>query len=408
MDNRPGKFYVDWWNIKKSTVYGAVGVILFLSLSIGGSWWLWRNNFFLANNENTNVPKDAAQIVSFEGDVRIVRAATRETILVTKPTYVSAGDTVQTQADGRAQIRMIDDSTLSVRPNSTVVIRDSASIFGGTNVRVTLDGGQINVKTEQQAEASENVVEVLESENRLMSETDASFNINPQTNGGEIRISRGGVESNTGGEKILIRENEFATVSGGKISNRERLLDAPRLVAPANSEQITAAAEVSLRWQKPESNSPVNFHVQIANSSSFMPNAVVAERDSLPGQIFSQPNLAPGIYYWRVRAASASGQTSDWSEPWKFTIVRQTPSDRITAGDWRVDALGGNLYRISGRTQPGVTVRVAGRETFAASDGSFLVQVSAASPSVTVELSDDRGNRSRYGLNLNTAQAVKQ
>lgn len=408
MDNRPGKFYVDWWNIRKSTVYGAIGVILFLSFSIGGSWWLWRNNFFLANNENTNVPKDAAQIVSFEGDVRIVRAATRETILVTKPTFVSAGDTVQTQADGRAQVRMIDGSTLSIRPNSTVVIRDSASIFGGTNVRVTLDDGQINVRTEQQAEASENVVEVLESENRLLSQTDASFNINPQTNGGEIRISRGGVESNTGGEKTLIRENEFATVTGGRISNRESLLGAPKLVAPVNSEQIAAAAEVSLRWQKPESNSALNFHAQIANSSSFAPNAVFAERDSLASQIFSLSNLAPGIYYWRVRALSASGQTSDWSEPWKFTIVRPTSSDQITAGEWRVDALGGNIYRVSGRTQPGVTVRVAGRETFAASDGSFLLQVSAASPSVSVELSDDRGNRSRYALNLNTGSAAKQ
>ncbi len=83
-------------------------------------------------------------------------------------------------------------------------------------------------------------------------------------------------------------------------------------------------------------------------------------------------------------------------------------SAAITAGEWQVERLGGNLYRIKGRTQAGATVRVAGRETFAASDGSFLVQVSAASPSATVEISDDRGNRTRYALNLNTGQSVKQ
>jgi hypothetical protein len=181
MEKKQRRFYVDWWQIRRSTIYGAAAIILLLSGLIGGGWWVYRNDFFLAKPETTDIPKDAARIVSFEGDVRIIRAATRETILVTKLTFVSAGDTIQTQADGRAQIQMIDGSTLSIRPNSTVVIRDSASIFGGTNVRVTLDDGQINVKTQDQTEQTENVVEVLESESRLFPQTDASFNINEQT-----------------------------------------------------------------------------------------------------------------------------------------------------------------------------------------------------------------------------------
>ena len=106
------------------------------------------------------LPKDSAQIISFEGNVRIIRVTNRETERVTKSTYVQAGDTVQTQADGRAQIRMIDGSTLSVRPNSTVVISDSTSILGGTSVRVKLNDGQINVKTNEQGDNTNNVVEI--------------------------------------------------------------------------------------------------------------------------------------------------------------------------------------------------------------------------------------------------------
>ena len=68
-------------------------------------------------------------------DVRIIRASTRETIVVTKETFVAAGDTVQTQADGKATVQMIDGSVYSVRPNSTVVIRDNSSIFGGKYAR---------------------------------------------------------------------------------------------------------------------------------------------------------------------------------------------------------------------------------------------------------------------------------
>ena len=408
MEKKYRGFYVDWWQIRRSTVYGGAAVVLLSALLAGGGWWLWRNNFSIAAPDAADAPKDAAKVTAFEGDVRIVRAATRETILVTKPTFVSAGDTVQTQADGRAQVQMIDGSILSIRPNSTIVIRDSASIFGGTNVRVTLDDGQINVKTQDQTEASENVVEVLESENRVMAQTDASFNINEQKGSGEIRISRGGVESNVGGERVVIGENEFAAINNGRITPKERLLDAPKLVAPANSEQITAASDVSFRWQKPEANSAVGFYLQVSKSPFFVADAIIIERDNLTNQIFTLANLAPGTYYWRLRAAATSGQTSDWGEPWKFTIVKPAASEALTATDWQVEAVGGSIYLVSGRTQPGATVRIAGREVFAAANGSFRLQISADSPNVTVEISDERGNRSRYNLNLSSVRAVRQ
>lgn len=406
MEKKFRRYYVDWWQIKRSTVFGGAAILLFLLLVGGGGWWLYKSDFFTAKTDVIEAPKDAAQIVSFEGDVRIVRASTRETVLVTKPTFVSAGDTIQTQADGRAQVKMIDGSTLSIRPNSTVVIRDNSSIFGGTNVRVTLDDGQINVRTHDQTEATENVVEVLESENKLFPQTDASFNISEQ-NSGEIRISRGGVESNVGGERTVIQENEFAAVNNGRITPKEKLLDAPKLVAPQNAEQISASNDVSFRWQKPEANSAVSFYLQVSRSPFFVGDAMVIERDALTNQIFTLANLQPGIYYWRLRASAASGQTSDWSEPWKFTIIKAASNETLSASDWQIERVGGSVYLVSGRTQPGATVRIAGREIFASADGSFRLQISANSTNVTVEISDERGNRSRYNLNLNSGRAVR-
>jgi hypothetical protein len=99
---------------------------------------------------------------------------------------------------------------------------------------------------------------------------------------------------------------------------------------------------------------------------------------------------------------------SDWGEPWKFTIVQPAASEALTATDWQVEAVGGSIYLVGGRTQPGATVRIAGREVFANANGSFRLQVSAGSPNVTVEISDERGNRSRYSLNLNSVRAVRQ
>ncbi len=99
---------------------------------------------------------------------------------------------------------------------------------------------------------------------------------------------------------------------------------------------------------------------------------------------------------------------SDWGEPWKFMIIKAEASETLTASDWQVEKIGSNIYLVSGRTQSGATVRIAGRDVFAASDGSFRLQVSASSPNITVEISDERGNRSRYGLNLNSARVIRQ
>lgn len=412
MSEKRRNYYVDWWRIKRSSVYTLLGVLLFLLLIAGGIWWVAKNNWFLEEYTASNAPKDSARIASFEGDVRIIRASTRETERVTKDTFLFAGDTIQTQADGKAQIRMIDGSTLTVRPNSTVVIRDSASIFGGTNVRVALDTGQINVRTLNQTESSNNIVEVKEVENKLQSQTDASFGVNPTTNGGEIRISRGGVETTVGNEKTVIKDGEFATISNGKISPKERLHEPPKLISPPNLEQYLASShgtsDATFRWQKSDTATNFTFRLEVASSPFFVEDSMLIKRDSLTSPNFSFGNIHPGVYYWRVRGTASSGQTTEWSEPWRFIVVKREGNETLTASEWQVENLGGKLYIISGKTAPGVTIRILGRETFAAGDGMFKLQVSVPSSEATVELGDEHGNRNRYVLSLESGKVIRQ
>jgi FecR protein len=413
MEPKFRRYYVDWWNIRKSSVYGLIALVVFIGLLVGGAWYASRNNWFSSTGETGEAPKDAAQLISFEGDVRITRAATRDTERVTKPTYIMAGDTIQTQGEGRAQIRMIDGSVLSVKPNSTVVIRDSASVFGGTNVRVALDNGQINLRTEEQTESSQNVVEVKQTENRVYSQTDASFGINPKTSSGEIRISRGGVETNAGGEKTVLKDGEFAAINqNGRLSPKEKLIDSPKLISPSSLEQVLAAsngnADMTFRWQKPDLNAAFTYQIQIAPSPFFVQDSITLEREAITAPTFSVANLSAGTYYWRIRAAAPSGQISEWSEPWKFIIVKREESEGLNVTDWKVETLGSGVYIISGHTQPGVTVRITGRETFAAGDGSFRQQISSAAPETTVEINDEHGNHTRFVLSLSAAKVLRQ
>jgi hypothetical protein len=409
MENKYRKFYVEWWKIRKSTIYGLVAFVVVTGAVITGVWWAVQYNWF-AQQAAPEAPKDAARIISFEGDVRITRAATRETILVTKETFIAAGDTIQTQADGRAVVQMIDQSVYSVRPNSTVVIRDSSSIFGGTNVRVALDDGQINVRTDDQPANTENVVEMMDSETQLKSQTDASFNADAYSKEGEIRISRGSVETSIGGERATINENEFAAVNDGRVAAREKLLLPPRPSLPANMSQVVDSGRgvtMAFSWQDESSIPVASYYIQIARSPYFSPDGMLVDRGAVTTRDFRLAGLQPGTYYWRLKTTSRAGQTSDWNEPFRFNVVKRETNPAIEVVNWGVERVGGNVYIISGRTRAGLQVRAQGRQVFAAQDGVFRLQVSTPLSEVAIELGDDGGNRGGFVLGLRNAKVLR-
>jgi hypothetical protein len=404
------KFYLDWWRIRRSTVYGIAAFIVAGSVISLGTWYALRNDWFSQDTAD-HLPTNAARILSFEGDVRITRAATRETIIVTKETSVAAGDTIQTQADGKAIVQMVDGSVYTVRPNSTVIIRNNSSLFG-PNVRVSLDDGQLNVRTDQQPENSENVVEMFESETSVKSQTDASFNADAQTSGAEIRISRGSVETMVGGTRTTLSENEFAALNNGQITAKEKLLIAPRPASPADGSQLTdnsgSGVGVTFTWEE-DSGIPIQgYYLQVSRSPIFAADAILVDRASLASREFRLAQLAPGTYYWRVKSTSRSGQTSEWNPHWKFSVVRRGSSPSIDVANWSMEPVGGNVYILTGKTRPGLLVRSQGNQVFASNDGSFRLQVSTPLSELPVELSDDRGDRAGFVISVRGARVLRK
>ncbi|MEP6788610.1 MAG: hypothetical protein ABJB40_09275, partial [Acidobacteriota bacterium] len=298
-----------------------------------------------------------------------------------------------------------------VRPNSTIVVKDTTSLFGGKNVRVSLGDGQLNVRTGDQPADVKNIVEVADTENRLMPKTDASFDADQQTNGGEIRISRGGVETTVGGEKSTINENEFASVNGGKLSDREKLLAPPRPIAPIEGAQIVdsrGGVNVAFSWQDAEGSGAASYDLQISKSATFAADAMLVDRSKMAGRDFRLAGLQPGTYYWRLRAMSRSGQTTQWNDSWKFNVVRGGGGDPIDATGWQAERLGGNVYLVSGRTAPGRIIRWQGHETNAGPDGTFRVQVSSPLTEATIEIADDRGNQTRFVISLKNGSVLRR
>jgi hypothetical protein len=416
MATKRGRFDMDWWIVQKRLVYIIIGSLSLLLLA-GGAWlYVSKYGNPFSNPKNTADVPEGARFASFEGDVRVIRAATRETLPASPKTQLYPGDTVQTQGDGRARITLADGSTLVIRPNSTVIIRDNTSSEGGQkNIRVKVDTGQINVRTEQQPEGTNNVIETSQTQSKLASETASSFNVAPDKTA-EIRVQTGQIETTTNnGEKTIIRGNEYVSVNpAGTIGQRERLLDIPTPAGPRNLERVPAsaggAASVTLRWQRPQSGTAAHYRVEVASSPFFVPAGKVIERDQLASSEFNASDLRPGDYFWRVRATARSGQASDWSEPQKFTVISQGSGDKLSFSDVSAEYVGGRIYVIRGRTQPGTTVSSLGREILSDSGGSFRLQITApeGAREVIIEAQDQQGNRSQHRVQLAGGAQARQ
>jgi hypothetical protein len=409
MAKKTRRFVFDWWVVQKRIVYLILLIVALCGLAGGGALYVWKYGNPLRNvGTGTKLPA-GARFISFEGDVRVIRAATRETITPGSDTELYPGDTVQTLASGRARVSMADGSTLVVRPNSTIIVRDNASEDDGkkTNVHVVVDSGQMYVRTEQQPEGTNNVVETPRTKNKLGEQTGASFGVNPEGTE-EIRVNSGAIEtSNRSGEKTTLHGGEYVSVNpSGTISRPQRLLDIPAPSEPRDLERVfvgdNGAANISLKWQRPQSGTASFYRVEVATSPFFVADGKVIERDQLASNEFTASDLRPGTYFWRVRATASSGQTSDWSDPKKFIIANRGTGSHVSVSNLSAELLGGNVYLVRGHSEVGNTIRAAGRDTLVATDGSFQLQITASpgTQEIVVDAEDPRGNSSQYRLSL--------
>src|SRR6266850_2559286 len=354
MESKVSHFDLEWWVVQKRAIYVVAFILSVCAIAGGAALYVWKYGNPLKNVATRSESLAGARFMSFEGDVRVIRASTRQVVIANTDIQLYPGDTVQTQTDGRARIGMADGSTVVVRPNSTIIIRDNVSAEDGkrSNVHVVVDSGQMLVRTPQQSEDNKNVVETPKTQNQITGQTQASFGVNPEGNE-EIRVNSGNVEStNRTGERLSLNGGDYVSVNqSGTISKPEHLLDVPQPLQPRDLEKILAggngSATVALRWQKPQSGVPSYYRLELATSPFFVPAGRVMERDQLVVTQFNASDLRPGSYFWRIRATASSGQTSDWSEPLKFIVTTQGANlTAVPVSNLSAVYLGGNVFII--------------------------------------------------------------
>ncbi len=409
MTKQSNRFAFDWWVVQKRIVYLLIALVLLCGLAGGAALYVWKYGNPLRNVGTGTKPPGGARFISFEGEVRVIRAATRETIIPGGDTELFPGDTVQTQASGRARITMADGSTLVVRPNSTIIIRDNASDDGGkkTNVHVVVDSGQMSVRTENQPAGTNNVVETPKTTSKIGEQTAASFGVKPEGTE-EIRINAGAVETTSrSGEKSTFHAGDYVSVNpSGTMSRPQKLLDNPVLVEPHDLQRVFVgannSANVSLKWARPQSGNAAFYRVEVATSPFFVADGMMIERDQLAATEFTASDLRPGVYFWRVRAIAGTGQSSEWSDAKKFSVASKGSGSGVAVSELTAELLHGNVYLVRGHSSPGTTIRVGGREMLVPTGGTFQLQTTAPSGTaeITVEAVDPQGNSTPYRLSL--------
>src|SRR6266536_325181 len=409
MITKINRFGFEWWVVQKRSVHLAIAVLVILMLAGSFGLYVWKFGNPLSTVGTATKTLDGARFNSLEGDVRVIRAATRATIVANRETELFPGDTVQTQASGRARINMADGSTLVVRPNSIITVRDNARANDGkkTNVHVRVESGQMFVRTDEQPEGTSNVVETPKTKNKVGQQTGVSFGVNPEGTE-EIRVNTGGIETtNRSGEKTAVVGGEYVSVNpSGTVSKPQKLLSVPQPSEPRDLDKVflsrNGSASITLKWLRPQSGTPTFYRVEVATSPFFVADGKVIERDQLLATEFNASDLRPGVYFWRVRAAVQTGQTSDWSEAQKFIVATRGTDSGDPVSNLAAELLGGNIYLVRGRAEPGTTIRIAGRETLVPTDKSFQVQITAPADAseIMVEAQDPQGNSSNYKVTL--------
>src|SRR6266850_845707 len=114
MATKVSHFEFEWWVIQKRAVYIIALILALCAIVAGGVLYVWKYGNPLRNVAARSESLAGARFMSFEGDVRVIRASTRQVVIANTDIQLYPSDTVQTQTDGRARISMADGSTVVV------------------------------------------------------------------------------------------------------------------------------------------------------------------------------------------------------------------------------------------------------------------------------------------------------
>jgi hypothetical protein len=373
--NRPNVSRVEvyWHTVKYRTVVLYVVVLTAIVLSLTylvfpeASSKIMQAVDHAVSPPNTGVATQPggrqARFVNLDGKVQVKKANSVQWVTADYQITLDKGDLIQTGAEGVARIVFADGTTYTVKGDTLVTVEENVvNQNQASQVGVHITSGQVDLLTGSwpvagsKAQVSfENAVASVNANSRAAVVSD------PKNNEQQITIDTGSAVLDRGDQHVDIGQYERATfpVKGGDVVTTQ-ILAPPDLVSPLDLQPIIVPdpkhSPVHFQWTA--SPTAKTYEIQVGTTTMF--NHVVVDQKTADTS-YDATGLAPGDYFWRVRAIDDKGNFSDPSDSYKFILAAQGKEQQMML---QVDdtELEGNVVEVIGRTEPGAALIINGEQ----------------------------------------------
>jgi hypothetical protein len=317
-----------------------------------------------------------ASAIEVGGKAEFQRANTTRWEALTRGTVLRAGDFIKTGASGTVEVMSANGTLFRIRPETLFeVYRSGSTVEGEPTSGAKIVIGNVETDTGDRGRAS-----VTTDAARAEIARNSAVSIETNATRTELSTYRGEATlSTSSGQRVVLGEREQAEVTKekGAIGEKQHLPDTPTILEPDDNAVFELGKrDVLLRWSAVKEASL--FQVQVARSRLFVPDSIERSKDfpKTTTEVRLKANDA-GLYFWRVQAIRRDPRelASGWSASRRFKVFpldaaaekAGVPPDLVVN---RPQVIGSTLI-VSGKTEPGATVTVAGEPADVDATGVF-------------------------------------
>jgi hypothetical protein len=313
-----------------------------------------------------------AQFIAVQGPVEFRRGEHGEWEPARSRDTLHSGDYVKTAPNGSAEIVFLDGTLYTVRPNTLFLVTRARLPAGtGSEQAIAMEYGWVDLNTAQRGSR----VSTPSAEARVARDTEGRVSFDRATSTARFSAFRGAMEvTSQGGVTRTVGPLEEIRQRGDLLTDPRALPTTPAVVRPANHLETSLDDDrrLVLSWEPVAGAS--RYALQISRNRLFVDNLV--DVDSRSKTEATLELRGEGSFHWRVAALDGDGLQGPWSEPRTIRVVaglRQGEQGDRTPPPIDLDQVQvyGNLFIVSGRTEPGATLRINGELAAVSPTGAF-------------------------------------
>lgn len=355
----------------------------------------------------------AGYLAGTRNDVRSRRADSIAWGRAEKGTRLYPRDAVQTARDSSATIWVGGRGTVHLGEKSLLVVRRMEREVESAAKRsiLLMVDGEIRGRIEGTRREPVSVdLESMGGVGRIVSRggkggaTDFRVTVNPDKTT-TYSVFEGSARVRGFGRSVTVGANQYTIVSpAAPPTDPAALPEAPEISGPGDGEEYlfrSLPPRVRFTWEG--ARGAEAFRVVLATDPGFRDTVVdewVEGGGSAGSGSFVHGNLPGGLYHWRV-SARRGGVESGYPKARALRIVKKATPPALRA-EALPDPSRGDFCLVRGTTEPGVSLRVAGKALLQDGTGAFesVVPLERGINMIVVEASDAAGNTAYRSLRV--------